>query len=93
MILPQCTFQTPMGICFRARFERKAATVVSSSSAILASGTLSPMILPSNGLAASVVLLLSEIAANTEGGLSGVEEGWEELRDVMLHLRGGQFQK
>lgn len=64
MILPQCMFQTPMGICFRARFERKAATVVPSSSAIFASGTLSPIMLTSSCSAAAMVVLL---AANTTG--------------------------
>lgn len=41
--------------------------MVSSNSAILASGTLSPMMLPSNCSAASMVVLLAAIAADCLG--------------------------
>ena len=62
-----CLFQTPRGIWLRARFERRAARVVPSSSAICASGTLSPVIPSLSCSAADIGCSAPRWAA--EGGL------------------------
>jgi len=75
MILLPCLFQTPRGIWFLARFERRAAMVVPSIKAICASGTLSP-VMPSLSCSAA------DIAISRRLQLAAIDDvhGWRWLQ-------------